>query len=127
MNENQTNQPLNQGTAPNQPGQGLPQGYPNHPQGPRPGGPYPANPNYPPQGAQPGFQPRGTAQPYAPHGQLPVPGAGNHPMYAQAAKQPGKPSTGRKPPKPKGDGFGRWVLLGILIFFLLVSGGAVLG
>lgn len=131
MNENQTNQPLSQGAAPNQSGQGFPQGYPNHPQGPRPGSPYPANPNYPtqgaPVGAQPGFPPRGTAQPHPPHGQPPVSGAGNHPMYAQTAKQPGKPPASRKPPKPKGDGFGRWVFLGILVFFLFVSGGAVLG
>ncbi len=137
MNENQSNQNPNPnaGMTPN-PGQPYPQGaqpQANPGQGYYPGGqqPYPqpqsgaGRPGYP-QGVpnyrapQSGQAPQGGQNPLHPR---PQPGAVPQQPYPQGARQQKAP----KAKKPRGDAFGRWVFLGIIIFVLLIVGGAVLG
>ncbi len=130
MNENQSNQLPNAGMTPN-PGQPYPQGT-NPGQGYYPGAqpPYPqpqggaVRPGYPPQGAPNYRAPQSGQNPPSPR---PQPGA-VPPQPHPGVKAPGaRLQKAPKPKKPRGDAFGRWVLLGILIFLLLISGGAVLG
>lgn len=112
MNGNPTNPYQNK---PNQPQAQPGQGYYQAPQG-----------KAYPQGAQQGYPQQGQGMVYPGQmGGAPRPGMQLPPQGAP--QQPGKKPQKVKIQKPKGDGFGRWVFMGIVLFLLLTIGGGVLG